>query len=708
MRKADRTGSFRAGLVLLLPALLWLCLAAAPALAQDVTSLDRARTHVQRGELDEAEKMLNLFIQENPDDPRAYFMKAGIMEKREDPSRAAALMLEAEKRDPDNVEYLEGLARLYFLVNRNEEALRYALLLQKKGESSAGTHLLLARVLHRLGRNDEALQAAMSAASHSPDDPECRITLGSILSARNDPAGAAAEYEKALAQGHGDKALLYTLAGAYEDAGNPDKAVETLRKILKRYPDDLKPLQSISRIYRQKGDLARSVEAWVSYQFGGLPAQSAISFLLGFGLFFMLFFKTFRLINSLFLLPLVLIAGGLGRADWLHSLSGLSMAYGVDHLTYLCNLEITLLNPRDSAAWKALAFYHEHRGNLGKARDLYRRVVELEPESGESWYALGTVLLRLDDFKQAELALKKALQLGEESFLTWYHLSLAFYRQEVFAEASEAARQSVELSPEFTPSLDLYVEASESLGQVEECEKFLLELSGRNPGSVKILIEVGNLLLSSGRAKDSIRYFEESAANSPDSHEAWYNLGVAQREAGLLDNAANSIKRALELSPESSWIHASYGLTQIMNNRRKEAEGILRQAVSLDPLSSYSHFLLGTLLAKKDPARAQKHFRKAVEYFQREMTSITKPWQKANEYECMALAYKASGNGAKAREALQLAVKYARITPGNIWIFSEQKMRLTPPGDFIRECQEKIETTEPEVSIGLSSDGKIP
>jgi hypothetical protein len=67
-----------------------------------------------------------------------------------------------------------------------------------------------------------------------------------------------------------------------------------------------------------------------------------------------------------------------------------------------------------------------------------------------------------------------------------------------------------------------------------------------------------------------------------------------------------------------------------------------------------------------------------------------------------------AGDKDKATEAFRQAVKYALITPRNIWIFSEVKMKLTPPEEFIDGCNDRLKQIEPEVSIGLSTDSQIP
>ena len=87
--------------------------------------------------------------------------------------------------------------------------------------------------------------------------------------------------------------------------------------------------------------------------------------------------------------------------------------------------------------------------------------------------------------------------------------------------------------------------------------------------------------------------------------------------------------------------------------------------------------------------------------------NLKKPWYRANEYECLAIAHELSGQKEEAKEALIQAVKYARVTPKDAWIFSEENMKLSSPDEFISECSGKIKLIEPEVSGELSNNNEI-
>ncbi len=673
----------------------------------DITPLDRARTYIVRGEFDSAREILEKQERENPEDPRVYAMLAWLEEKNGNLSRAAESMEKAHQLAPMNQEYTRSLADLLFQINDNEKALTLYRELSSRDPRDVDILLGIARIHWRLKEYSQGLSATEAAEAVAPDNPDVYILKGELYYFLNRPEDTAENYRKALNLGGGDRNLYYRLGNLYEDTDQLDSAIAINHEILDKYPDQLEPYRNLSRLYRMKGENYQSFRAWVSYTLGGTAGSFMAGAMLGFAMFFLMFFKAFRFINSLLLLPVVLLAGGLGQVKLLSFLSHISRVYALDHLNFLCNFEISLIDPENAMARRNLGSFYEKRGNMALAQRNFEAAVEIDPGMGQVWFSLGSIYLKQKEYKKAEVSLRKALSAGDDSFLTWYHLSLAFYNQESYQEAMEASREALEQSAQFTPPLDIYVESCESLGLIDQCRDFLLNLKRENPQSNKITLDLGNLYLSTGKARESLRFFEESIELSPDSHETWYNFGVAQREAGLLENATNSLRRALELSPDAGWIHTSLGLTSLMRGKTQQAEENLKKALKLSPGSAYTHFLMGILTLKKDPSRSEIHIKQALEGFRAELAKLTKPWQKANEYQCIGIAHQLQGETTSAREAFLQAIKYAGITPEPVWIFSEEQMKLTPSEQFIKECRGKLHSMEPEAPIELSADKQI-
>lgn len=659
--------------------------------ARDETMLDQVRKLVWDDQLDSAEKLLKHYIKNNPDDPEAQYELGCLYFRTNRYEDSLTALNKAVELSPGNSAYREMLARTYLKSGDSAKALEVYNSMLERGEKSSYVYRRLAWIYFLNQDYEKAKDRLNDALMKNPYDSETYILLAQVLQARGQNWEAIDCYRKLLAINHGNRQILYSLAGLYQEAGDYEKAIEIYRQITNRYPGESEAYRELAALYRMQGDVFQSIGAWVAFQLSGIPISSA-TFLLIFTIFFLLTLPyTIRAISALVLLPAILILGGVKQVTLLEILGRIVPKYSFDALAYLCYYEIVMIDPLNGKAWYRMGTYHEKKDQKERAVECYLKAVRYDSGLYEAWYALGVIYNKDKRYKEAELALKKSLDRNDDYFMSWYYLGMSLYEQGNYEDAVSAARHSLKLNNNFIPALDLLVEAGESSGSLDDAGEILEDLIRKNPNNSKYQIEMGNLLLTMGRAGESLQYFEKSIELIPESYEAWYNYGVAQREAGLLENASVSIEKAVELAPESSWIYASFGLTCMMKKQRARAERILRKSLELDPLSAYSHYLLGVLLKDSDSSRARTHLEKAIEYFQKEVDKLNKPWHKANEFECIGIALQDAGQEEKAGQAFQSAIKYAQITPKNIYIFSEERLKLTEREEFMKECKSKLE-----------------
>jgi tetratricopeptide (TPR) repeat protein len=159
-------------------------------------------------------------------------------------------------------DYTDAVARFDRVLKRSS---RYVPALVGRGNALAGA-----------GRLDEALGAYRDAIAADPSlsDVERRIEViafrsqqAAIASARQHAeAGrydeAVASYQRAIAASP-DSALLYReLAGVERRKGDPEAALEHLRKVVALDPSDARALLQAGEILEERGDLAGAIEAY--------------------------------------------------------------------------------------------------------------------------------------------------------------------------------------------------------------------------------------------------------------------------------------------------------------------------------------------------------------------------------------------------------------------------------------------------------------
>jgi tetratricopeptide (TPR) repeat protein len=690
-------------LLILLISAAYLTFFTTPVYAGERAYLRQSKSQLLLGKTEEAMKSIEKHLERFPDDPEAYFTKGLIYHQEKNLPEAASWILKAAELEPTSQNYRLTLADIY---NESGEIRKAAEVYQgiiDSGEEFEGIHEKLGEAYIRINRFQEAEIPLKKAIEQNPDSFNAYFLLGRSYQSRGFEDKAVEYYEEALKKGSEERTLYENLAHLQEDLGNIKRAIEINELLLRKNEalenkglvlsneERVKPYQALARLYRKNGDLHQSFKAWISYIFNGMSFETVVTFFIVFVGFMFVFSRAFKFLNYVAIFPLVLIAGALRQVTWLKTLSQLSVIYGLDYLVFLCNYEILSVDPKDSEAWYNLGVYYDKKNLRDKAKRNYLQAVELNPEMPEAWFMLATVQQRNKEYKKSEISLKKAMEFDSDNFMYWYHLSVAYFNQEMYPEAIEASKHSLEMSDKFPPTLELFVESCEFGGQMDYCFNFLRSLSIKKPKNVKLLMEAGNVLLTSGRAEESLKYFEETLTLSPKSYESWYNFGVAQRELEIMDKAMTSIKRAVDMEPGMAWLHTSYGLTLVKNNQKREAEKVLIKALDLEPMSSYTHYLLGLVMQERFPKRARIHLDSAIKLFTAEMSDLKKPWYKANEYECIAIAHELLGRRQESTEAYRNAIKYATVTPEAVWIFSEKKLGLVKPEDFITECENKLE-----------------
>ena len=173
------------------------------------------------------------------------------------------------------------------------------------------------------------------------------------------------------------------------------------------------------------------------------------------------------------------------------------------------------------------------------------------------------------------------------------------------------------------------------------------------------------------QAKENI---QKALAIKPDSA---FVLNILAFNRMVVDwdweNAEKTFKRAIEIEPDSAFVRMRYGI--LLNNLRRfeEAQTELEQAVKLNPTSASTITNLGLVyFCKKDFARAEQQFRKALEFDEKwihvHWFLSRCLWMQGKKEE--SIKYVVNGLNAQGSEPLARKI--------------EEKARISEPDDVIR------------------------
>jgi predicted Zn-dependent protease len=230
---------------------------------------------------------------------------------------------------------------------------------------------------------------------------------------------------------------------------------------------------------------------------------------------------------------------------------------------------ITRLDPDNPFAFGTLASMAYRHGSLRVAADAFARALELDPDRPGVRQNYGKLLRELERYADSERELRLAVAQSDDDART--RISLA--------ETLAAARKD------------------------GEAEQLVDGVLAKEPKQPEALAVKGRLLLSQGRAREALPYFEQAAVVSDP--ESFIALARAYLAAGEIAKARDTAGEALRRSPAHPWALAVLGTALVKEGQRAAGLDYLNRAFAAGPRRPIVwQSLAEGFEAANDPARA--------------------------------------------------------------------------------------------------------
>lgn len=162
------------------------------------------------------------------------------------------------------------------------------------------------------------------------------------------------------------------------------------------------------------------------------------------------------------------------------------------------------------------------------------------------------------------------------------------------------------------------------LGRLEEAEKILRSLLECHPKDLRLLNNLGYLLLAKSESTptrrkemlmEAIAYLEEARRLHPQDSEVLTNLGIALTRADRAEEALPLFAEAIALDPTSASAHNNRGVALRSLGRLDEAAEAFREALRIQPCDITAANNLGCVeRARGRHEEAEKWLRHAAEH----------------------------------------------------------------------------------------------
>jgi tetratricopeptide (TPR) repeat protein len=247
----------------------------------------------------------------------------------------------------------------------------------------------------------------------------------------------------------------------------------------------------------------------------------------------------------------------------------------------------------------ALAWASYQSGDLARAEQGYRSIVEADPANADAWCLLGIVYRaggRLDD---ATASYRQALCHRPDFIEAHNNLGNLLTASGKPVDAEACYRRALQLRPDYVEAHNNLGVALRNQGRIEEAAVCYREALRLRPDYADAHNNLGDALQKLARPEDAVACYEQAVRLRPGFVDAHTNLGVALAVLGRLDEAVACHRRALELRPGYAAALNNLGNALAAQGKPDEAIAAYREALRLQPGYAEAHYNLGIALVEE-------------------------------------------------------------------------------------------------------------
>ena len=535
--------------------------------------------HIEAGNLNQAQELLNRRIEQSPEDFEEKLRLARFLYRHRSPNDAIEKLEEYVDEFDDDYRFKFSLAETHLRENQMPQAIDiYDEIIRDEelGPNGLQARNVLARIHLLAGRLSEAKLLIDEVLEEEPNNQDATVVLARFNLAAGNQDDAINNLRHVLRDDPGSIEALTLLGQAQEAAGAMNLAIETLSNAYDRYPVSPVITNQLAELLIRANQPERADEVlWKSIRLGN------------------------ESIDTLKLLTQVnLMLGNWEQAEQLAQRLGeivgeevaaqqaLGLAYHGSNKaddSYLAFRRAYELNPDAARPVASLVKAYVERGESDKAVAFLKKVVADNPENTIAYHLLGQLSLKREDVRSAIGYFNKVIELSPESELGYLSVGGIYLSQGDFRNAEKVYSQGAQAVP---GSLTLAINQAllvEHLGQLDRAIELYEQLLQSNPD---VLVARNNLasLLTDHRT----------------------DLASHERARVLAEDLRDS-KIAL-FRDTYAWTSVKLGLYL------EEAISILRSIIRDNRDVGVYHYHLGEAYRKSGNSfEARRHLRKAIE-----------------------------------------------------------------------------------------------
>jgi protein O-GlcNAc transferase len=198
----------------------------------------------------------------------------------------------------------------------------------------------------------------------------------------------------------------------------------------------------------------------------------------------------------------------------------------------------------------AKALQYHQAGQLNKAEEIYKRIIEVNPNHSESLHLLGVIASQAGKKDIAVKLINKAIQHNPGNSIYYYNLGNVLKEQDNLTEAVSSFQKALEINPNYTKAYNNMGTIFTKQGRFDEATSCFQKVLEINPNHAGANNNMANMLMDQHKPAEAIYYYQKALEINPDLAEAYHNLGNALKDQNRLTEALSSYQKALEINPD--------------------------------------------------------------------------------------------------------------------------------------------------------------
>lgn len=276
-------------------------------------------------------------------------------------------------------------------------------------------------------------------------------------------------------------------------------------------------------------------------------------------------------------------------------------------------IELTKMTFDIETEFNEALLYHKS-GQLEKAGDIYKRILQAKPHHSDSLHLLGVIANQIGNHALSIELIGKAIEINSKEPIYYNNIGNAFKAKRNLEQALTSYQKALEIKPDFAAALVSMGSIYKELARFEEaisCFKKALEV---NEGFADAYYNMAIVLKVQNKIDEAIICYKTCIELNPGFSDAYFNLGAIYKEAGRFDGAVFCYRKALESKPSNPNAYYNLGIVQKELGNLDEAITCYQKAIQLNPAYEKAYNNMGAIFKETGrPNEANHCYQKSLQ-----------------------------------------------------------------------------------------------